>query len=852
VSQQCVACVFGLVSTSTGATSCTACPPRYAWLNASLCEPCPTNSITNPNSPAACACTGGYYDTLFGSAPASPVCDVCPIGGACTSGYVAAAEGYWRENNVSDVLFKCREGNCMEEEVYGPLSANVSSAVVAARRHQASANTSTAQCPYSSLDTFSNCAEGNCGPLCAICKPGYALQSGKCAPCDPSSAWDAWRPGDKAALLACCCVFAIVVVLIAFFQPIIPSLETAVGNAAESARAAAQRITGSRSQQPGAEPEKPHPQPIHNHAGGSAAATIGTDVAIQLQAAEIVRASAGAGTTVEDMDNFMKRMGKLAGMLQSASKIVVNFYQIASTFLKSLDIPWPHAFGVVMARVNVVNLNLVQLPKTACLNPSPSYYKQFNGYTLGLMFAILFIKLLELFGTRLLARVTLRLLSEHERTERLACFRNDLLARLLLLLFMVYPGVSVAIFGIFSCTKLSSGMAFLDADLTVLCYTKKHWGYMGAGVIWVFVYTFGIPAFFIHLLRKYHVPLLAKTYKNNALLFEATKIAALRGLPLATQGDEPPNVDSVTDAQLGALIALLVLGVSVEQAANILAGKAEAPNVAVEEAAEEKEGLPLKRRLSKFIKSSVASVLKSMCSRRVAKKIMSAEEEAAVDATKRREAALSRLMRWCRTSGQVGVPMLHWSKEEGGEMTEKEGKVHKDELKHAPEKNRQAKAWAAAHLQELEERAKQKVGFLFVAYTPSCWYWEVVELVRKLALTSVLALIAPGSAGQVVVGLLLALFALLANLAFLPFESSTLNRINQLAQLNLVMLLLVALLMKVNLDGEGSSYFFTGIVAFLTIFPVFLPVVLQAVTFFTDDDDAAEDGGDAQEDSAWG
>jgi hypothetical protein len=32
--------------------------------------------------------------------------------------------------------------------------------------------------------------------------------------------------------------------------------------------------------------------------------------------------------------------------------------QIVSTFLKSLDIPWPNIFGVVMARVNVVNLNL--------------------------------------------------------------------------------------------------------------------------------------------------------------------------------------------------------------------------------------------------------------------------------------------------------------------------------------------------------------------------------------------------------------------------------------------------------------------------------------------------------------
>ena len=64
----------------------------------------------------------------------------------------------------------------------------------------------------------------------------------------------------------------------------------------------------------------------------------------------------------------------------------------------------------------------------------------------------------------------------------------------------------------------------------------------------------------------------------------------------------------------------------------------------------------------------------------------------------------------------------------------------------------------SSHLRELETRAKHKVGFLFEHYSPSCWYWEVVELGRKLALTSVLALIAPGSAGQVLVGLLIAFF----------------------------------------------------------------------------------------------
>jgi hypothetical protein len=52
---------------------------------------------------------------------------------------------------------------------------------------------------------------------------------------------------------------------------------------------------------------------------------------------------------------------------------------LLQTFLKSLDVPWPAAFGSIMSRVNVINLNLVQLPKAACMNPTVDYYKSFNG-----------------------------------------------------------------------------------------------------------------------------------------------------------------------------------------------------------------------------------------------------------------------------------------------------------------------------------------------------------------------------------------------------------------------------------------------------------------------------------------
>ena len=52
-----------------------------------------------------------------------------------------------------------------------------------------------------------------------------------------------------------------------------------------------------------------------------------------------------------------------------------------------------------------------------------------------------------------------------------------------------------------------------------------------------------------------------------------------------------------------------------------------------------------------------------------------------------------------------------------------------------------------------------------------CWYWESVELMRKLILTSILALIIPGSAGQVVVGIVVAFVALFGNVKLKPSAS---------------------------------------------------------------------------------
>jgi hypothetical protein len=40
-----------------------------------------------------------------------------------------------------------------------------------------------------------------------------------------------------------------------------------------------------------------------------------------------------------------------------------------STFISTLDIPWPRVFTSIMSRVNVINLNLLTLPKAAWCVP---------------------------------------------------------------------------------------------------------------------------------------------------------------------------------------------------------------------------------------------------------------------------------------------------------------------------------------------------------------------------------------------------------------------------------------------------------------------------------------------------
>ena len=279
-------------------------------------------------------------------------------------------------------------------------------------------------------------------------------------------------------------------------------------------------------------------------------------------------------------------------------------------------------------------------------------------------------------------------------------------------LYVVYPGVSVAIFSMFSCTTLNSGRAFLDADLSITCHDALHRRYVAAGVAWLFVVPIGVPSFFLWLLRRYRVPKIAALMIDNAWLCEAAEHAWTRGLSQPDVVMKSLNVDTATDRHLEALYALLVRGASVEEAADILSGVAPPlADEAVEAAEDAEQPKGLKERAVAAAAAAAQRIIDfgASCSRSCSAKTMAMDDAQAV----RRQLVLEQLLAWCRTSGVISLPVIRWE-----EVEDEAEDTGMDTGSIAPSPSGRI---ACRDLPRLRTRALTEVGFLFAIYRCECW-----------------------------------------------------------------------------------------------------------------------------------
>ena len=176
----------------------------------------------------------------------------------------------------------------------------------------------------------------------------------------------------------------------------------------------------------------------------------------------------------------------------------------------------------------------------------------------------------------------------------------------------------------------------------------------------------------------------------------------------------------------------------------------------------------------------------------------------------------------------IGVPLMYfyllWSKRDmidpGQERNE--GKMDEEEALQAALKCREENEEADPTLKSL--------SFLYAAYEPKYWWFEVFETIRKLALTGLLVFLVPGTAAQIVISLAMCMFSMRIYSGCKPFIEVCDDRFSETAQWQLYFTLFGALAMKVKLDGEDlqSRKFFDIAFASLQIAPAVLTLLYNA------------------------
>eukprot|EP00937_MAST-01D_sp_MAST-1D-sp2_P003491 g3491.t1 len=99
---------------------------------------------------------------------------------------------------------------------------------------------------------------------------------------------------------------------------------------------------------------------------------------------------------------------------------------------------------------------------------------------------------------------------------------------------------------------------------------------------------------------------------------------------------------------------------------------------------------------------------------------------------------------------------------------------------------------------EPDEQTAFKLGPLYEAYLPQYWYWEVIELFRKLILVGILVFILPDTPTQLAVGALLALIFIVSYAKFSPYQADDDDTLQLACQVAIFMSFFTALLLTVN------------------------------------------------------
>lgn len=126
-----------------------------------------------------------------------------------------------------------------------------------------------------------------------------------------------------------------------------------------------------------------------------------------------------------------------------------------------------------------------------------------------------------------------------------------------------------------------------------------------------------------------------------------------------------------------------------------------------------------------------------------------------------------------------------------------------------------------AELARLDTKLRS-VSFLFQSYW--YWWWELVEVLRKVVLAGIIALIGPGSFEQSIVLMILALGSTVLYHHFLPLRDE--NLLGLVASYSIFFAAFASLLVKLRSELLASS-FLDSLLVFIVVMPLIFAIILS-------------------------
>ena len=121
----------------------------------------------------------------------------------------------------------------------------------------------------------------------------------------------------------------------------------------------------------------------------------------------------------------------------------------------------------------------------------------------------------------------------------------------------------------------------------------------------------------------------------------------------------------------------------------------------------------------------------------------------------------------------------------------------------------------------------EQIEFLHRSYEGRCWYWEVLETIRRLLLTAVVSIVDAGSNDQVIFSIVIAVSYMKLYAYFQPFADKKDDMLQEIAQYQIFFTLFIALILRGQL--LVGDVWIIGMDAVLIVLNSVTPIVAVSV-----------------------